>query len=512
MRIVKAATAIALLLTAGSASAQQPSAPNIIYILADDLGYGDVSGFNPESRIVTPHLDALIENGLKFTDAHTSSSVCTPTRYGILTGRYNWRSPLKKSVLSGFSKALIPRDRLTVAAMLQRNGYHTGFVGKWHLGWDWQLKPEKANLDELSVHPDVDYTKPVRNGPNDLGFDYSYGICGSLDMPPYVYVENGQSTSIPTDTTQSVDDKGFWRKGLTGKDFSHADVIDRFQEKALRYIAERADQKEPFFLYYALAAPHTPILPGAGFIGKSNTNFYGDFVLQVDDQIGQIYRLLVEKGIEKNTMIVFTSDNGCSPKANFAELEKVGHRPSYVYRGHKADIFEGGHRVPFFVYWPEKVPEKRQSDRTICTTDFFATAADIVGYKTPDNAGEDSFSFLDVIRGNDRADTPQRGVVHHSIDGRFAIRQGHWKLIMCPGSGGWSAPRTIDELAGLPEFQLYDLQRDPGEQHNVIGQYPDQASSMKTRLTRYINEGRSTPGKPQKNDPAKNWPGLEWMK
>lgn len=490
---------------------QGPDTPNIIYILADDLGYGDISAFNPASKIRTPNIDALAGTGMKFTDAHTSSSVCTPTRYSILTGRYNWRSPLKRSVLSGFSEALIPTDRLTVASLLQQKGYRTGFVGKWHLGWNWQFRSDVQNLDNLAVHPGVDYSKPVKNGPKALGFAYSYGIAGSLDMAPYVYVENGKATAIPTDTTVSVEDKGFWRKGLTGGDFTHANVINHFQEKSLAFIRESADSKEPFFLYYALTAPHTPILPGSGFMGKSNTNFYGDFVLQVDALIGEIHRLLKEKGIEDNTLVIFTSDNGCSPKANFAELEKVGHHPSYIYRGHKADIYEGGHRVPFIVHWPRKIPTQKVTGETICTTDFFATVAAIVGYKIPDNAGEDSFSFLDILENKHRTSPVREATVHHSIEGRFAIRQGPWKLILWPGSGGWSAPREASELKGLPPYQLYELDKDPEERQNLYSAYPEKVASLKKLLKAYIDRGRSTPGEPQRNDPADNWPGLEWM-
>ena len=238
---------------------QKNDLPNIIYILADDLGYGDVSSFNPQSKLNTVNIDRLSKNGMRFTDAHTSSAVCTPTRYGILTGRYNWRSTLKKSVLGGFSKSLIEPERTTVARLLKDKGYRTGFVGKWHLGWDWQFISNEKDLDNLNVHPVVDYSKPLKFGPNDLGFDYAYGIAGSLDMAPYVYVENGKSTTIPTDTTVSVDDKGFWRKGITGSDFNHANVLDHLEAKSVAFIEENANKNNPFFLYFALPAPHTPI-------------------------------------------------------------------------------------------------------------------------------------------------------------------------------------------------------------------------------------------------------------
>jgi len=491
---------------------QKNTLPNIIYILADDLGYGDVSSFNPHSKLHTVNIDQLSKTGIRFTDAHTSSAVCTPTRYGILTGRYNWRSRLKKSVLGGFSKSLIEPDRTTVAKLLKDKGYKTGFVGKWHLGWDWNITTNENNLDNLDVHPTVDYSKRLTSGPNELGFDYAYGIAGSLDMAPYVYVENGRSTTIPTDTTISVDDKGFWRKGVTGSDFYHAGVLEHFQGKTIAFIEENAGKGKPFFLYFALPAPHTPILPTAKFLGKSNTNFYGDFVLQVDDLVGQIEEVLKRNGISENTMIIFTSDNGCSPKANFKELEKVSHDPSYIYRGHKADIYEGGHRVPFIVKWPQKIKPGIQSEATICTTDFFATAAEIVNFKIPDNVGEDSFSFLNLLE-NPIGDKPKReATVHHSIDGRFAIRKEDWKLILWPGSGGWSFPNTPKDLQGLPKYQLFDLKNDPGETSNLCVKQPAKVKELEGLLGKYIGEGRSTPGKVQKNDYVQKWDQLDWMK
>lgn len=500
-----------LVLIQWDAFSQKSTRPNIIYILADDLGYGDVSSFNPQSKLNTVHIDQMSKQGMMFTDAHTSSAVCTPTRYGILTGRYNWRSTLKKSVLGGFSKSLIEPERTTVAKLLKDKGYQTGFVGKWHLGWDWQMNTRAKNIDDLDIHPVVDYSKPLTFGPNDLGFDYAYGIAGSLDMAPYVYVENGKSTTIPTDTTVSVDDKGFWRKGVTGSDFNHADVLEHFQSKSIAFIEENADKKQPFFLYFALPAPHTPILPNSKFLGKSNTNFYGDFVLQVDDVIGQIEKVLQDKGISENTLIIFTSDNGCSPKANFKELERVSHDPSYMYRGHKADIYEGGHRVPFVVKWPARIKAGTKSDVTLCTTDFFATAAEIVNYDIPDNTAEDSFSFLYLL-GNTTGKKPVReATVHHSIDGRFAIRQDQWKLIVWPGSGGWTPPMTKKELEGLPKYQLYDLKNDPGETKNLYGQNPAKVKELESLLIKYINDGRSTPGKHQKNDSVQKWEQLDWM-
>lgn len=483
--------------------------PNIIYILADDLGYGDVKCFNPEGKIATPNLDNMASNGVMFTDAHTSSAVCTPTRYGILTGRYNWRSSLKSFVLSGYSKSLIKQERVTIAEMLKTQGYTTAYIGKWHLGWDWAIQKEDAKLhqDNLNSKPKVDFSEPVKNGPSTHGFDFSFGFCGSLDMAPYVYIENDIPTMVPIKTTVSVDEKGIWRKGLTSDDFVHANVLQDLTDKAVNYINQNAKGDSPFFLYFPLPAPHTPILPTTEFLGKSNTNMYGDFVMQVDDVVRQIRETLKNQGISENTLLVFTSDNGCSPKADFEELAKVNHDPSYLFRGTKADIFEGGHHVPFIVEWPNKALKNSRSNKILCTTDFFATCAELTGYQIQDTEAEDSYSMLSLIKGENENDIREY-IIHHSINGSFAIRQGDWKLSVCPGSGGWSYPRPQDiikEELDLSAMQLYNLKEDIGETNNLVAEYPDKTAELKAALKKIILDGRSTTGAPQENDGMEGW-------
>lgn len=475
--------------------------PNVIIVLADDLGYGDVGAFNPQSKIRTPALDSIAQAGMVFTDAHTSSSVCTPTRYSLLTGRYNWRSTLKSGVLWGDSPALIPQNRLTLAALLDSAGYHTAFIGKWHLGWDWAK-------DE---HGAIDFSKPIQNGPNSLGFDYSFGHIASLDIPPYVYVENHMPTAVPMERTANEDYQGFWRDGLTAPDFVHEEVTPNLFRRSMQYIRERAEQPEPFFLYLALPSPHTPILPSAEWQGKSGLNPYGDFVMMVDDYMGQLDATLQAAGISDNTLLIFTSDNGCSPRAKFEELAEKGHQPSHIYRGHKADIYEGGHRVPFIAKWPAVIPSKSHSGTTICLTDLMATAAELTGQALPENAGEDSYSLVPLFE--QQPGYQRTATVHHSIEGEFAIRQGDWKLALCPGSGGWSAPSPLDAgIDTLPPFQLFNLSDDPVEQNNLINQHAALADSLKHLLTQYIQQGRSTPGPPQPNDGESPWKQLDWMK
>ena len=506
-----------ILLATLSATAQTKkatiNAPNIIYILADDLGYGDLKCFNPFSKIPTPNLDNMAKNGIKFTDAHTSSAVCTPTRYGILTGRYNWRSSLKSSVLSGYSKSLIKQKQTTIAEMLKTQGYSTAYIGKWHLGWDWNFikADDQLDIDNLNAVPEVDFSIPVKNGPSTHGFDYSFGFSGSLDMAPYVYVENDKATMVPSKTTVSVDEKGYWRKGLTSDDFNHTNLLQDLTDKAVNYINKKAKSNSPFFLYFPLPAPHTPILPTTEFLGKSDTNMYGDFVMQVDDVVRQIRETLKKQGISENTMLVFVSDNGCSPRANYEELAKVDHNPSYVFRGHKADIFEGGHRVPFILEWPEKVIKNTSSNKTICTTDFFATCADIVGYKIQDGEAVDSYSMLSIITGKSDENIREY-TVHHSINGSFAIRKGNWKLILCPDSGGWSYPTPQEYKANkmdLPAMQLYNLAADIGEKNNLINEYPEKAAELKAAIKKIILNGRSTPGQIQENEGMEGWQQIE---
>jgi arylsulfatase A-like enzyme len=486
--------------------------PNVIYILADDLGYGDIGAFNPEGKIRTPYIDRLAKEGMKFTDAHSPSAVCTPTRYGIMTGRYSWRSPLKEGVLTGKSKALIPDTRTTVASLMKKAGYETSFIGKWHLGWDWAEKDttewggEGWNPDEFE---NLDFTKRVTNTPNDLGFDYAYGHSGSLDMAPYIYVENGKITAEVNRTTEDKGKYTWWRKGPTAADFEHDDVTPNFFRKSIDYIKEKSKSEAPFFMYLALPSPHTPILPTDEWLGKSNLNPYADFVMMIDDYVGRLLKEVDNQGLTENTIIIFTSDNGCSPEVDFEILGEKGHYPSAVYRGHKADIYEGGHRVPFIMKWPDHIQASSLSDKTICHTDLLATLADIVVIGLKENEGEDSFSLLPIVL-NSGEPFGREATVHHSVNGSFAIRKDQYKLIFSPGSGGWSYPKPgTDDMSGLPKFQLYDLEQDPCEKENLYGKLPEKVNELAALMTSYIDQGRSTLGIKQSNTPfhlnGKKW-------
>ncbi len=486
---------LAVCLSGQILAADRAVRPNIVVILADDLGYGDVQCLNPAGKISTPCLDRLAAAGMIFTDAHSSSAVCTPTRYGLLTGRYNWRSRLKSGVLGGMSPPLIEPGRLTVPAFLQQQGYHTACIGKWHLGMAWSLKPGEVpfhdNIENGEHGWRVDFSQPIAGGPNDVGFDYFFGIAASLDMVPYTFIENDRVTEIPTENKAFPLMLGrtdrMTRRGPAAASFEAEDVLPTLTRKAVEYLEQHAaDSKagKPFFLYVPLNAPHTPIAPTKEWRGKSGLNFYADFVMQTDASVGAVLDALDRFALAHDTLVVFTSDNGCSPEAKFDELLAKGHNPSAQFRGTKADIFDGGHRVPFLVRWPGRVQPGTTSDQLICLNDLFATCAEMLGKTLPNTAAEDSVSILSALEG--RAATPLReALVHHSINGSFAIRQGHWKLVLCPDSGGWSVPRPgSPDAKALPPVQLYDLSQDIGETNNVQALHPE----IVTRLTNLLKE------------------------
>ncbi len=501
MKIIKLLF-FSLLLTIAQASFAADRAPNIIVILADDLGYGDLhhdGGLPP-----TPHCDRLAAEGMSFTDAHTTSSVCTPTRYGLLTGRYNWRSPLKKSVLFGLDAPLIPSTRLTLPAFLKQQDYHTAIVGKWHLGLGWQKLPNgetrKAKSGETKGKGwDFDYSKKVSGGPTTLGFDESYIIPASLDMFPYVYLKNDKPTQEATVT------KAFFRPGPSGADFEAIKCLRDFARESRSFIKARAAEKDkPFFLYLPLTSPHTPIVPSEAWQGKSGIGSYGDFLMETDWVVGEVLAELDNNKLADNTMVIFVTDNGCSPAAKIPDLVAQGHKPNGALRGHKADIYEGGHRIPFIVRWPGTVKAGSTFDQTICTSDIFATVADINGKLAalPANAAEDSFSFLPALTGKIDGKTLRPFTIHHSINGSFAIRKGKWKLALCPGSGGWSEPKPKVALKDmeLPNVQLFDLKTDLGEKNNLQDKHPDIVKELVNELATAINQGRTTPGPKQSND------------
>ncbi|MGE9269360.1 MAG: sulfatase family protein, partial [Verrucomicrobiales bacterium] len=402
---------------------------------------------------------------------------------------------------NGTSPALIPPTRVTVARVLAEAGYETSVVGKWHLGLNWQMLEESRESEgegRTGRGWEIDYTKRVEGGPLALGFTEDFLFPASLDMPPYVYLRNDVATSIPSVTKFFKVPK---RPGAAAKDFEAENVLVDLARESRAFIKRSAESDKPFFLYLPLTSPHTPIVPSGRWQGKSELGEYGDFLMETDWVVGEILAELDAQGIQDETLVVFTSDNGCSPMADIPALAKKGHVVSGPLRGHKSDAFEGGHRVPFLVRWPETVEAGTTCGATVCTTDFFATAAQLVEAEVPADAGEDSFSLVPLFEGKDGYG--RETTVHHSINGAFSVRQGSWKLILCPGSGGWSAPQR-SKAAGLYPVQLYDLDADLGEKNNVAEANPERVEQLAGVLSQIIRRGRSNAGPVQDND---GWPG-----
>ena len=473
-----AASAAAAALS-GKEAAGPPTRPNIVYVLADDLGWGDLQCYNRNSAVPTPNANRLASEGMRFDDMHSTSAVCTPSRYSILTGRYCWRGSLKKGVLEGDSPDLIEPGRATVASMLKSAGYYTAGFGKWHLG--------------LGNDAHTDYTKPLHPGPLDHGFDHYFGIPASLDMAPYLYFENDRAVEQPTSSTPgSKAPRGvFWRPGACAPHFRHEEVLPTVTAKAVEFIHQRAEQRStPFFLYLPLTGPHTPWLPLREYQGTSKAGTYGDFVAEVDDMLGRVMRALDETGLAQNTLFIFTSDNGADWKLE--DLARFTHRANGDWRGEKADIWEGGHRIPFLARWPGAIRPNSESKDLGSLADLMSTVAAITGIPLPANSAEDSFNLLPAFLGKNTA--PIRdSVILHSIDGMFSIRQGNWKLEEGLGSGGFSPPRTIEPAPGGPTGQLYDLAVDPGELHNLYQARPEIVDRLATLLERYKRQGYTRP-------------------
>jgi arylsulfatase A-like enzyme len=466
-----------------------PRRPNIVFILADDLGYGDVRCLNPQhGKIATPHLDRLAAQGMVFTDAHSGSSLCSPSRYGILTGRYAWRSRLQSGVLRPYDPPLIARDRLTVPGLLAKNGYHTACIGKWHLGWQWPREGKNVLFD-----------RPITEGPTTRGFQYYFGT-DVPNYPPYGFLENARLVAQPTAWCPADAKLVLGTPGPMVPGWQFDQILPQLTAKAVEYVGRQASDQQPFFLYLPLTSPHEPIAPSAQFRGKSRISPVADFIMETDWAVGQVMEALEKNGQAGNTLLIFTADNGHCPYTGLKPFIDVGHWVSQRFRGFKSDIWEGGHRIPFIARWPGQVKPGSTCDRLICLTDLMASCADLLGTKLPDNAGEDSVSILPPLRGSPTG-PHHEAVVHHSGNGRFSLRQGKWKVELCPGSGGWSQPTDPQAIEqGLPSVQLYDMSRDDTERVNVEEKHPEVVERLVRLLEKYVAEGRSTPGVPQKND------------
>lgn len=464
-----------------AAELQVTQKPNIVFVLCDDLGYGDIQCLNPErGKILTPAVDRLASEGMIFTDAHSGSSVCTPTRYGLLTGRYSWRTKHQRGVVRGYAPCLIAPGRPTVASFLKQQGYHTAILGKWHLNFQYQDPDTDKTLAPKNKKQLPPVGSKIPDGPLQHGFDYFHGFHHAQSM----------KSVIEDDTVILHEDE--------------INMLPRLSAKAIEYIDHRAqtNREQPFFLYVPFGSPHSPIVPTKAWQGKSGLGSYADFVMETDAGFGGILEALDRNGFTENTLVVFSADNGCSRVAKIEELQSKGHYPSAYMRGSKADLWDGGHRVPFIVRWPGNIEPGSRSDQLICLVDLMATCCDLLKTAVPEGSAEDSVSFLPAFKGAKITST-RKGVIHHSISGHFAYRQDNWKLLLARGSGGWSSPNEkAAKQSEAPIAQLYDLQTDPGETTNLYQQHPEVAQRLLSQLKSDVQRGRSTNGPDAKNDLA----------
>jgi len=506
-------------LNAAAAYGRAATKPNIVILYADDLGYGDVSCYNSvRGKIATPHIDRLAAQGMRFTDAHSSSGVCSPSRYTLLTGRYHWRTRLQQGIVKVWEHPLIAADRLTIGKLAQQQGYRTACIGKWHLGWDWPIadetrdhfealarQPESAEAtDEARAAWRTTFEKSIGGGPTTRGFHEYFGT-DVPNWPPYCFIENDRTVGVPTELLPAklLKNKLASLQGPALEGWRLESILPALAKRAERFIERQANPRQPFLLYVPLTSPHTPLAVNAPWKGKSGLgNDAADFILETDATVGRILQALDEAGAADNTLVFFTSDNGFAPYVGAKELEARGHYPSGPLRGYKGDAWEGGHRIPFIARWPGVIQSGRASDQLVHQADLLATFADILDAELPDDAGEDSVSLLPLFEGKD--EPIREHAVSQSHGGLLAVRQGTWKLVVGPGGRGprsGLAAKTRSRTAG----QLYDLAEDLGETNNLYAERPGLVAELTDLLERLVTDGRSTPGKKQSNDVPVNW-------
>ena len=488
------------------------SPPNVVIILADDLGYGDISCQNPDSRIRTTWIDRLAGEGVRFTDAHSASGVSSPSRYSLLTGRYHWRGHLKNGIISQWGDPAIEEGRMTIASMLRERGYATACIGKWHLGQVWPFRPglgqhdsSKTSWSNISMNgkenwgPDAfDWSMPIKEGPTTRGFDYYFGT-GTINFPPYTWIENDrvlETPSVMLDLGDSKPPEGSWecRPGPAVPGWEITLVPGKLTEKAVAWINGRKGSEKPFFLYYALPSPHAPIIPEEQFRGSSQAGAYGDYVVQTDMAVGRVMEALRLNEFEKNTIIIFTSDNGPETYA-YPRIKNYYHYSMGNWRGLKRDLWEGGNRVPFIVRYPGIIKPSSVSSQLICQTDILATIAAFTGSAIPYNAGEDSYDMSLAMTNDKLPGTIRESVVYHTINGNYAIRKGDWVLIEAPTGEVSKEPDWRKKENGYTEdtgeMALYDIGSDPGQKKNLITLYHQKAMELSSELDRIRNNSRS---------------------
>lgn len=497
-----------LLAVVGLSLDAKSAPPNIVILYADDLGYGDVQCYNPERGLIpTPAIDRLAAAGMMFTDAHSSSGVCSPSRYTLLTGRYHWRTRLQSGIVGLWGDPLISANRLTVGSLAQRAGFQTACIGKWHLGWNWPVAEEdrsvfqraiapngKPTAEDLAVWERV-FSKPIAGGPTSRGFDQYFGT-DVPNWPPYCFIENDRTAGIPGSllSPKLLEKNLASKQGPALENWSLEEILPALRDRACRFLREAAARDEPFLLYLPLTSPHTPLAVNPEYRGKSGLNAYADLVMETDSVVDAVLDTLDSEHLTENTIVIFTSDNGCAHYIDTAGLERLGHFPSGPFRGYKSDAWEGGHRVPLIIRWPQTVKAGTRCDRLVHQADLLATLAEILQQELAADSGEDSFSLLSLLRNEGQGNAVRENAVSCSIRGVPALRSGYWKFLPVPGSGGWT------KGAGAHPVQLYDLQNDPGERTNLAEQNPEKVAELQKLLESLITAGRSTPGPKQNND------------
>lgn len=487
-----------------SCSDRKEMYPNIVIIYADDMGYGDLQCQNPNAKIPTPNLDRLASEGLRFTDAHSSSGICSPSRFALLTGTYHWRR--QHDIVGAFGKPFFHDTDFTLPQMLKENGYTTACFGKWHLGWDWQFKNEPAAEVEqwgrkvkYYLPEDIDWTKPIAGGPLARGFDHYFGD-GTINFPPYAWVENDRVLQAPT-ATMDINDIGYivkegsweFRPGPKEQNWNPYEVLPTLTRKTIEWIKDRKSG-EPFFLYFALPSPHAPIIPNDEFDGTSQAGAYGDFMVQTDWVAGQVLKAITEQGFDKNTIVIFSADNGPEAYA-WERSEKYGHFSMGNFRGLKRDVWEGGHHVPFLIRWPGHIESGSVSDEVVSQVDVMATLAKIIDINLPVNAAPDSYDLSAILLGQSYQSPLREATVHNTYESKWGIRKGDWLYINSSSGGHRKMPDFFKELRGYTDFDtegiLFNMKNDPEQRINLYTQYPDKIQELEILLNEYRNKGYS---------------------
>ncbi|MDF1861222.1 MAG: arylsulfatase [Verrucomicrobiales bacterium] len=471
--------------------------PNVIILYADDMGVADVSYGDKEAKIQTPNIDRLASEGMTFTDGHSSSGICTPSRFAMLTGQHHWRR--FHGIVGAFGGTVFEDGEYTIAEMFQGRGYHTACFGKWHLGWDFDAirKPGVEKKDRVKAES-YDWTKPFPGGPLERGFDHYFGD-GTINFPPYCWIEGDRFLTIPTMPvmkSKPLAGSGSFRPGPMAGSWNPFDILPTITDKTVEWIAKQ-EKEQPFFAYLAFNSPHYPIVPNKEFHGKSKAGYYGDFVIETDTQVGKVLAALDEKGLAENTIVIFTADNGPETHA-FERLEEFGQWSSGDFRGVKRDIYEGGHRVPFIVRWPGQVEAGSKSDEVVSQVDFAATFATIIDFPLGEDDAIDSYNLLPVLTGEEYESPLRTATVQNTNPKQYALRQGDWVLIDAP-TGAVKEPASYLKHFELDPYGkghpglLFNLKVDPRQSKNLYDQHPDKVGRMRSLLKRYIGGERCAP-------------------